>query len=291
MRAAVRDQNVTVRDGESLFDVLRVLEADSVEVLIDRGLTAPHVRTGDSQPVSIADAAGVDRLRRLFHDQGVRICAFLLATDFSGDSAEADRAWAAHVVRAAADLNVPAVRIDPFTPRRELDAETVRKNVIRAVRRLLEETADTGVAPAMENHGPIANDESFLDAVLSEIPDPRFGLTLDTGNFYWYGYPLADVYRLIGKYAPRARHTHLKNIAFPPETAETRRPIGHEYKERCCGVDEGNLDLRRVITLLRDGGYRGDLCIEDESLFKIPESGRPAALARQVRAVRRAAEI
>jgi sugar phosphate isomerase/epimerase len=150
---------------------------------------------------------------------------------------------------------------------------------------VLRETTGATVDLGIENHGPIANDPAWLDAALRELDDPRVGLTLDTGNFYWFGLPREEVYRLIEKYARRVKHTHVKNIDFPPDQADRRREVGHGYKEYCCGVDEGKLDLRRVLKILRDAGYDRDLCIEDESLFKVPPDRRVEALRRQVRAL------
>ena len=153
---------------------------------------------------------------------------------------------------------------------------------------MVELTADIGVSLGVENHGPHANDPAFLDEVFAAIENPRLGLTLDTGNFYWFGHPLSDVYRIIERYASRAKHTHVKNINYPPDLAGQRRPVGLDYGKYCCPLDEGNLDLRRVVDILRRGGYAGDLCVEDESLFKYPPEQRAEVLRRDVRAVRMA---
>jgi hypothetical protein len=93
-------------------------------------------------------------------------------------------------------------------------------------------------------------------------------MTLDTGNFYWYGHPLRVVYALLERFAPRAVHTHIKNIAYPAELAETRREIGYEYGRYAAPLDEGNIAMDRVVGILRRAGYRGDLCIENEALAR-----------------------
>ncbi len=169
---------------------------------------------------------------------------------------------------------------------RELPANTVRDNFIRRIREVLAATVETKVALAMENHGPFGNDPAFLDAVLSAVGDPRLGLTLDTGNFYWWGVPLDELYALLEKYAPRARHTHIKNINYPPELASTRRPIGLDYGKYCCPLDEGSIDLRKALAVILEAGYRGDFCIENESLNKFPAEQRLDVLRRNVRALR-----
>jgi sugar phosphate isomerase/epimerase len=84
------------------------------------------------------------------------------------------------------------------------------------------------------------------------------------------------------------KHTHVKNINYPPELANVRREVGVGYKDYCCALDEGNIDLARVVRILRAAGYDRDLCIENESLFKHPPEKRANVLRRDVAAVRAA---
>lgn len=185
-------------------------------------------------------------------------------------------------------LGVPVVRIDPWTAADDMPAQAIIDTFIGRAKELLRKTADTGVDLAMENHGKIFNDPRILDRVLEAIPDPRFGLTLDTGNLYWWGQPVEEVYRLIERFAPRAKHTHVKNIKYPQELAGTRREIGFEYKQYCCPLGDGNLDLRRMVSLLDQAGYRRDLCVEDESLFKVSPEAKLGVLKQDVVALREA---
>ncbi|HSZ54085.1 MAG TPA: sugar phosphate isomerase/epimerase family protein [Tepidisphaeraceae bacterium] len=289
-RIAVRDQIIPVGAGQSLFDALQILGVNAIEVLVDINCFVPYLRTADAAAMSVADDGSIAETKRRLDDAQVRVAALLVASDLAGDNAAAHVAWAIQVARAAGALGAPVVRIDTWTAKQSLSAEQVCQNLIERLTELLERTADTGVELGIENHGPFSNDEQFLDRILEAIPDPRLGLTLDTGNFYWWGHPLADVYRLIEKYAPRTKHTHVKNINYPPGLAKQKRPIGHEYKEFCSPLGEGNIDLRRVVQLLESGGYLRDYCIEDESLFRFPEEGRLGVLRRDVQAMSRALE-
>ena len=80
----------------------------------------------------------------------------------------------------------------------------------------------------------------------------------------------------------------MKNINYPPEIAAMRRPVGLDYGKYCCSLDEGNIDLRRVVRILRAAGYQRDFCIETESLGKVPAEKRLDLLKRDVEAVRMA---
>ena len=281
MEIAVRDACVPLIEEQSLWDALRLLGIASVELAIDAEMTAKSLQ----QPVQTADQ--IRELRGRLGERGVRVCALLLATDFSGGEADAHIAWTIRAVALAEELEVPAVRIDAFTADRALSADVVRDNVARCVRRILAETAGSGVDLALENHAFHSNDPAFLDGLFAAVNDDRLGLTLDTGNFYWFGYPLEELYGLFAKYAGRVKHTHMKNINYPLEMAHQRRPVGWEYGQYRCPLDEGNIDLSRVVRILREAGYQRDLCIENESLNRYPESQRLEIIRRDIRALQR----
>jgi len=179
------------------------------------------------------------------------------------------------------------VRIDTATANRTLADEQVRENFIRRIGQVLQQTAGSPVGYGIENHGHISNNPQFLDGVFAAVGDPRLGMTLDTGNFYWYGMPLSELYRTLEHFAPRAKHTHIKNINYPPEMAEQRRPVGYEYGKYCCPLDEGNINIGRVVRILKNAGYRADLCIENEALGKYSEDQRHGVLKRDAAALER----
>ena len=60
------------------------------------------------------DAAATDQLKRRLSDEGVRVSALLVSTDFASEQAEAHVDWAVRAVHAAAELGAPVVRIDPL---------------------------------------------------------------------------------------------------------------------------------------------------------------------------------
>jgi sugar phosphate isomerase/epimerase len=246
------------------------------------------VRQAEGSPFSVRGASGVKTLQKALDAEGVRIGALLLMTDFSADHADEQVAWASTALKVARELGVPAVRLDPLTRNKDLAADVVRENFVRRVKQVLEQTADTGVDLGIENHGPFGNDPAFLDAVFSSADDPRLGMTLDTGNFYWWGVPLDELYTLIERYALRTKHTHIKNINYPPDLANTRRAIGLDYGKYCCPLDDGNIDLSRVVRILRVASYQRDFCIENEALSKFPAAERLEILRRDVKSVAQA---
>ena len=287
MDVAIRDAMLPDLDEATFFGTLRRLGVSSIEIEVQEDGRTPWIRSAAGSH-GLTDDASLARLKRRLSDEGVRACALLVSTDFSSGRPDAQVEWAVVAVHAAHALGAPVVRIDPLSRDKSVTLGAARDHFVRGAENVLKRTERSGVDLGMENHGPFANDPRFLDAVLAALPDPRLGLTLDTGNFYWFGFPLEEVYELVEKYAPVAKHTHLKSINFPPDVAGRRREVGYGYKQYCCALHEGNLDVRRVVRTLRGAGYSRDLCVEDESLFKHSPGGRVDVLRREVDAVRSA---
>lgn len=288
MNVAVRDAMVEAREGQSFFEALRATGTNRVELLVETDYRLPALTADGEGPFTVDTPANCARLKARLDAEGVEIAALLLATDFSSSEALEHVAWASYVARAAAELGVPAVRIDTATRNKGLSVPEIRDNFVRRIDQVLRHTVDTGVDLGIENHGHISNNPQFLEEVFAAVGDPRLGMTLDTGNFYWYGYPLSELYAILERFAPHAKHTHIKNINYPPELVETQRAVGYEYGRYSCPLDEGNIDIRRVVQILRAAGYNRDLCVEDESLPKYQAEERPAILRRDVETLRAA---
>ncbi len=184
-------------------------------------------------------------------------------------------------MKAASALGIPAVRIDAIMHgEREQPLERNVQVFADAMGRILDATADAKVDMGIENHGSQGNRPEFLDAVLGKVNSPRVGVTIDTGNFYWWGHPLSRMYEIIRHFAPYCKHTHAKNIEFPPEEREIQRDIGWEYGTYVSPLPDGDIDHRRVVQILKSAGYDRDLCLEDESLGKWTPEERKAVLRR-----------
>jgi sugar phosphate isomerase/epimerase len=272
---AVRDAMIGASSVSTFIAALKQLNLTAFELGIAADGSLLYLSPDEGQQAfNISDEADTNRLKGQLDDAEVKPCALLLGTDFCGPQAEAHVTWAVNAVRAAQTLGANVVRLDPLTANRELDMPQIRDNFVRSVSQVLEQTADTGVAIGIENHGAIGNDPEFLDGIFERINDERLGITLDCGNFYWSGVPLQELYGILEHFAPRARHTHIKSIAYPAEVRETRRQTGYEYGRYCAPIHQGDIDIKRVLTILQQAGYQNALCIENEALGKFPESER-----------------
>ncbi|MBM3459973.1 MAG: sugar phosphate isomerase/epimerase, partial [Armatimonadetes bacterium] len=231
----------------------------------------------------LKDSDQLARFRNELTAGGVRVCAFLCSQNFNHAERDAHIAWVVQAVRAADVLGTPALRIDSaMSGQAELSLDDRIRIFADAVTEVLRQTPNSSVALGIENHGRQGNDPAWMRGVIQRVGSPRVGLTLDVGNWYWYGHPLSRVYEIYREFGPLVKATHVKNINYPAEIRETQREIGYEYGKYCCPLDEGNLDMARVASILKACGYDGALTIEDESLGKVPDGERAAVLQRDV---------
>jgi sugar phosphate isomerase/epimerase len=172
------------------------------------------------------------------------------------------------------------VRIDVVP--HKLPSDEFLRFAINACKRLCELAEGTPVRFGIENHSQTANDPVFLEKLFDGVGSPKLGLTLDTANFYWWGHPLKDLYGLYEKFASRVVHTHCKNIRYPDDKKNVRRPMGWEYDKYNCPLYEGDIDFKKVVAILRRAGYRGDLCVEDESLGRFPDAERASIIRKEI---------
>jgi sugar phosphate isomerase/epimerase len=261
------------------WTAMRRVGAEVAEVTIREDLSLPEFFHPDRK-CSAATDDGVKRLAADLDAAKVRISAFCMFTRYD-ERPDFELEWAAKVARVAQALGVPVIRIDVVP--RKIKGEPFLDFAVATLKKVLAATEPTGVAFGIENHGRTTNRPEFLKPLFERVGSERLGLTLDTGNFYWYGHPLSRLYEIYAAFASRVFHTHCKSIAYPADQRERQRPIGWQYGKYHCPIDEGDIDFRRVVAILRKAGYDNDLCVEDESLGKRPAADRPAILAREIR--------
>ncbi|MCK6472163.1 MAG: sugar phosphate isomerase/epimerase [Planctomycetes bacterium] len=282
MYVAIRDCQVKHGNFPDIWTGLKALEVQWVEVAVERDLSVeqwPNPDTG--KPFRLGERLELKRFEEELGRHNIRVTALLMANRFNEDL-EAEVKWGVDCVNLAHGLNAPAVRVDMVAHGEGIDQAAFEKRCVEAAKRILKETRGSGVALAVENHGKIANQPEFLERIFGGVGDERMGLTFDTGNFYWWGYPLEEVYRIMERVAPRARHTHVKNIKYPADKRNAKREIGWEYGTYRAPVYEGDIDHARVAKVLRKAGYDGALTLEDESLKLFSDAERPGVLKKDL---------
>lgn len=277
---ACRDENLRQIGEADTWSAMRAIGVDGVEVQVNRDGTCPHLFVG-GRGFSIATPREAQSLIDEVCSRGGTVTALCLMNEFDEHPVDEEVAFVGRAVDVAVALGVPVIRLD-FLPRRmkEHYDEYVALS-IEVGRRIIEATAGTPIRFGVENHVTTTNRIEFLRALFDGVGSERMGLTLDTANFYWFGHPLSKLYDIYQEFAPRTCHTHCKSIGYPEAEREKQRPMGWEYGRYACPIDKGDIDLRRVIAILREAGYQGDLCIENESLGRATPEERREVLAAE----------
>lgn len=278
MYPSVRD-HIALAAWPSLKEGLDALGFDAVELEFARDNSVFAMQGRDR--FKLDSPASIEKFVRHLSDNQARVSALLMSNNFGSDDIDGEIAWTITAVKAANALGIPAVRIDAIMHGKE--DQPVEQNArifADAMARVLDATSDSSVDLGIENHGALGNRPEFLDMLIGKVGSPRLGLTIDTGNFYWWGHPLSRMYEIIEHFAPYCKHTHAKNIQFPPDKREIQREIGWEYGKYVSPLPDGDVDHKRVVEILKAAGYNRDLCLENESLGKYPREEWPAILKR-----------
>ncbi len=276
LHVGCRDVHLKATGAADCWAALAAIGADGIEAEISESLVLQGLYPAG---YSVADDAGLAKLAADLKASGKRISAFCMHNQFD-KRPDAEVEWITKAARAAKALGVPALRID-VVPQKS-GREAFLKLAVETLKKAVQATETTGVGLGIENHGNTTNAPEFLKALFDGVGSKRLGLTLDTGNFYWFGHPLSKIYEYFEALAPRVFHTHCKSIRYPEAEREKKRPMGWEYGKYCCPIDEGDVDFKRLVSILRKAGYANDLCVEDESLGRFPAAERKAVLAREV---------
>ncbi len=261
---AMREMMLLHLNPTNIWATAKAMGLEGLEVTITEKLDLPRLPHPDG-PYTVADVAGLNRVRKDMESSGVRITAFCMFNRF-GERPDMEVQWCARVARVAKALGVPAIRIDVVP--HQMSKEDFLPFAIKTLRKTMAEVEPTGVPLAIENHGSMTNDPDFLEALFKGVGSPLLGLTLDTGNFYWYGHPLSKLYEIFERFASRTFHTHLKGVNYPESEREKQRPMGWKYGEYQCPIYQADVDFARFFTLLDKAGYSNDMCVENEALGK-----------------------
>jgi len=276
--------------GVDSWSAMKELGVTGVELEVNPELGCPNLESADGKQkkYSLATPAGIATLKDDLGKNGLVVTAFLMHNQLDERLAE-ELDWTKKLVDAAVSLEVPVIRID-VVPRR-MKREEFLPFAVKVCKQLCDIAEGTGIRYGIENHGSITNDPEFLRQLFDGVPDQsgHLGLTLDTANFYWYGHPLNELYEIFERFAPRVFHTHCKSIRYPDDKKNVRRPMGWEYDRYACPIFEGDIDFGKVVAILRKANYCGDLCLENESLGKYPESQRAQIVKKEIALLRRLA--
>ncbi len=190
-----------------------------------------------------ASDAEIYRIKSLAFRRGVAISGTGVRNDFAVADPAKRAADVAHVgrwVEVAAKLGAPVLRVfdGRAIPGGHSKAEAFEW-IVAGLEACVAHGASRGIAIVLQNHHDALKDtEDFLE-IRRRIPSPWFGLNVDIGSLRLTD----DPYREIARLAPHAYTWQVKELVY-------RRNV------------EERVDLRRIVGILREVGYRGYVPIE-----------------------------
>jgi sugar phosphate isomerase/epimerase len=275
---ACRDAHLKATGQPDCWAALKFLGIAGVEVDVTPDMLCPALYHQEKK-YSLATDAGVQELSGELAARGVTITAFCMHNHFD-DRLEDEVAWMRKLVPVAQAMNIKTIRIDVAPHKTPVDQ--FLPVAIKACKAVCEINDGRPVRYAIENHSRFTNDPAVLDQLFAGVGSPQLGLTLDALNFYWFGWPLEEVYGMYERFASRVLHTHCKNVRYPADQRNIRRPMGWEYAKYAAPIYEGDIDYKRVVAILRKANYQGDLCLENECLKHFPPAEQPGVLRKEI---------
>ena len=124
--------------------------------------------------------------------------------------------------------------------------------MLDAFKRCADVLEETGTRIALDNHGVTTNDGDWQLSLIERVGSNRLGVNLDTMNYRWYGHELSSIDRFYQILAPHVFHVHMKDGTGSREN----------YKGAELGA--GEINLKNVVSLLKDVGYDGAWTAEYE---------------------------
>lgn len=275
---ACRDAHLKATAQPDCWAALKFLGIGGVEVDVTPELQCPAL-FHPQKKYSLATPAGIKELSADLAAHGATITAFCMHNRFD-ERLEEEVTWMRKLAPVAQEMGVKVIRID-VAPHK-VPVEKFMPVALTACKSVCDVVAGHPVKLGIENHGKFTNDPAVLDELFAKVGSLQLGLTLDALNFYWFGWPLQDLYGYYEKFAPRVFHTHCKSVRYPEDKRNIRRTMGWEYGKHAAPIYEGDIDYQRVAAILRKANYQGDLCLENECLKHFPAAEQPDVLKKEI---------
>lgn len=194
-------------------------------------------------------------LRRLAYRSGVELYSISVRSDLCKPDAEGQASELTSLkkwVDVAAKLGAGHIRVFGGNVPKGRTEDEAAGWVASILQRAGEYAGSSGVILGLENHGGITLQADRIIQIIRKVDSPWVAMNLDTGNFR------DDSYAQIEKCVPYAANVQVKENIRNNGTTEPS-------------------DWKRIIDMLRKGGYKGYLALEYEE-----KEPAPAAVPRLI---------
>lgn len=184
------------------------------------------------------------KLRRYALLSGLEINSFVIRCNLAlppGAQRDAELAKVKEGIEHAADVGAPSLRLLAGTSKGE-PSDDILQNVADCLDECAGPASKRGIVLSVENHGNLPGTGDQAVSIMKRVKSDWVGMNLDTGNYH-----TEDPYADIAKTAPYATTVHYKC-----EVAEAGKP-------------KHPADLKRIVGILKNAGYRGYMNLEYEA--------------------------
>ncbi|MBK6976550.1 MAG: TIM barrel protein [Cytophagaceae bacterium] len=193
------------------------------------------------------------KFKKSCDDAGVKVGLIMcdaLGDIGNADSVERQKAVENHYdwVKIAKFLGASTIRVNAAG---QGTAEEVAKNAADGLKKLGEYAAKEGINVVVENHGGYSSDGSWLAGVMKAVNKENVGTLPDFGNFCLESGPEGcvkeyDRYKGVAELMPFAKGVSAKT---------------HVFDEK---GNEAEIDYTRIVKIVKDAGFKGNIGIEFE---------------------------
>lgn len=145
--------------------------------------------------------------------------------------------------------------------------------MVEGSQQIADYAAQFGITTTIENHGQCVQHSDRVQRVLLEVNRSNFNTTLDVGNFL-----CVDEDPIVGvkKNLPFASFIHFKDFYIRPYD---EKPGGGKWFTSANGnylrgaiVGQGDVNIRKIVKLIKDSGYDGYVSLEFEGMEECKEA-------------------
>lgn len=228
--------------GMTLFNLLDFCAEHNFDAIDPTGYFFPGYP-------AVPEDAYINNFKRRAFQLGLDISGTGVRNDFATDDKARRAADVRHVkewIEVAAKLGAPVLRVFAGPEPAGYAWDEIAKWMAADLRECADYGQRYGVLVGVQNHGDLLKTADQTIKIVEMVDSDWFGVIVDTGYFM-----TDDPYVDIAKVVPYAVNFQVKES-----------PFGKESTIRT--------DLKRLVRIVRDGGYRGYLPIETLSLANRP---------------------
>jgi sugar phosphate isomerase/epimerase len=131
--------------------------------------------------------------------------------------------------------------------------------IIDCFKEVVKYAEQRGITLVLENHGLFAGKSQQVKEIIEKVGSVNLRATLDTGNFFLVGEKPEEAAENIKEYV---YHVHFKDFRRSL-SGRGYKGLNDVYYEGCV-IGQGDVELGKIVEILKEAGYKGYLAIEYE---------------------------